>query len=423
MVPTVRIRLGPTVLAVSLLFGNGATFALPQVASAVWREESWPCNVAPWAVLPQPLTWFQVGEPAIPPMGYFTYGEPGMEAPTESNFTAVADWGDGTTSPASISGLSVGDCHGVSAPGHPYSSTGTYPFSYTVHDTETGLDHTLAATQLHIWSLVPRLLGDASLRTIRPTVGALWNGVVGQFAYEGTVNPSYPYSAQIEWGDGQSTPGTIVLQGSNTFDVSGSLTYTRSFNGTVTVLLWHSTQLLGKWTTSRGRSGRRANKRTPTHSPAVSWPANTRCDPARCRGCSIRARLPHQSVSATHELRACGGADRSPRSDQSDRQPGRPPGIQLLHSASKREGQKQDKARSTLLVHALHRYRLGYAPQRQCLASQVREHQSDAHRRKQTARLRITTVVRPRRLAMPRTIVLHCDAQWPLRIQPLQLGQ
>ena len=247
-----RIRSGSMVLAICLLMGQSAIVALPDVASAEWTEAGRPCNVAPWAILPQPAYWFsEVGEPGVPPTGYFTYGEAPEEAPPTSNFTATANWGDGTTSPATVGGSSVGDCYAVSTPSHTYTSTGIYPFFYTVHDIKAGLDHTLGATELHIWSEIPRLLGGPSLQPIHLTVGAPWNGVVGEFSYEGLVLPASSYIAQIEWGDGEpSTPGTISPQNNHTFTVSGSITYAGPFSGTTSVLLWHDAQLLGRWTTS-----------------------------------------------------------------------------------------------------------------------------------------------------------------------------
>jgi hypothetical protein len=288
-----RIRSGSVVLAICLLMGQSAIAALPDVASAEWTEAGRPCNVAPWAILPQPAYWFsEVGEPGVPPTGYFTYGETPEEAPPTSNFTASANWGDGTTSPATVGGSSVGDCYGVSTPSHTYTSTGAYPFSYTVHDMKTGLDHMLGATELHIWSEIPRLLGGSSSRTIQATVDAPWSGVVGEFSSEGTVNSSYPYNAQIEWGDGEpSTSGTISTQGgSNTFTVSGSFTYAHPFIGTISVLLWHGAQLLGKWTTSGvGVQGMATADRTP---------------PARVRlsGQPILAAIPSAAGGPIYEL-------------------------------------------------------------------------------------------------------------------------
>lgn len=149
-------------LAICLLAGQSTIALLPEVAAAEWTEDSRPCDVAPWAILPQSILSWEVGEPVVPTTGYFTYGETPEEGPPASDFTATADWGDGTTVTATVEAGSVGDCYAVSVPTHAYTSVGTYPFSYTVHDIKTGLDHTLGATELHIWSEIPSLLGGPS---------------------------------------------------------------------------------------------------------------------------------------------------------------------------------------------------------------------------------------------------------------------
>ena len=286
-----RIRSQLMALAMCLLVGQSTIALLPEVAAAEWTEDSRPCDVAPWAILPQPVLSWEVGEPVAPTTGYFTYGETPEEGPPASDFTATADWGDGTTVTATVEAGSVGDCYAVSVPTHAYTSVGTYPFSYTVHDIKTGLDHTLGATELHIWSEIPSLLGGPSTRTIQSTVGAPWSGVVGEFSYEGTVNSSYPYDAQIEWGDGEpSTPGTISPQNNHTFTVSGSFTYARPFSGTVSVLLRNGARLLGTWTTSN------------VEVKGVAVPDLTPPTPVRLRGQPILAAIPRASGAPVYEL-------------------------------------------------------------------------------------------------------------------------
>jgi hypothetical protein len=169
----VRRHLNKSALALTICLPS---LILPLVtsagrASAEWKAESWPCNVAPSALLPLPVQWFTVGEPAEPPTGYFTYGAEPSQAPPPSNFTATADWGDGTISPADVEATSVGDCYSVSTAGHPYSAVGTYTFSYTVHDIETGLDHVLATTELHAWAKAPITPSGSPPAAVEPVRG------------------------------------------------------------------------------------------------------------------------------------------------------------------------------------------------------------------------------------------------------------
>lgn len=225
---------------------------LPEVALAEWTEVSRPCDAGPSAIFPQPQLLFEVGEAVVPRSWYFSYGEPVTGAPPASNFAAVANWGDGTTSPATVEAGSVSDCYVVSASGHTYTNAGTYPFSYTMHDDITGLDHVLGALELSLVSDVPSPLGGTSSPKIDAAVGVPWSGLVGEFSYEDPfVLPGF-YVAQIEWGDGEpSTSGTVSLErGDHTFTVSGSVTYERPFRGTISVLLWHDAALVGTWITN-----------------------------------------------------------------------------------------------------------------------------------------------------------------------------
>ncbi len=75
---------------------------------------------------------------------------------------------------------------------------------------------------------------------------------MGEFVSEATVNSTYPYTAQIDWGDGEpSTAGTIEPRSDgHTFTVSGSFAYTHPFSGAISVSLTHSDKPLGTWVTS-----------------------------------------------------------------------------------------------------------------------------------------------------------------------------
>ena len=284
-----RIRSRIATLAFCLLLGQAAAIALPQAASAEWTEANPPCNVWPGAMFPQQVSP-ELGEPTEARAGYFTYGEP--YPPPESDFTATANWGDGTTSPATVGSTTVGDCYAVSAPSHIYASAGLYPFSYTVYDSTTGLSHTLDAEDLRVWSEAPTLLGGPTTRTIHATVGDRWSGVVGEFSLEGDATDT----AEIEWeAGGPSSSGTVttldqqagVVFERRTIAVSGSFTYMRPFTGTIRVLLggWKP---LGAWVTSG----------VDVVAPVVAVsPA-----PVELRAGSILAAIPRAAGGALYEL-------------------------------------------------------------------------------------------------------------------------
>src|SRR5580700_4734601 len=252
-------RLGCIVLAIFFLLAESVFAAIPEVSSAEWTEVSWPCNVAMGAKLVSPDPWREVGQSALAPIGYFTYGESNSGGPPANAFTATVDWGDGTTLPATVEAGSVRNCYLVSAPSHTYAATGTYPFYYVVHELETGVDHKLAVAgypEFHIWSITPQLAAGPSLRAINAIVGVPWSGVVAEFN-DGFPSQYLHYHAQIEWGDGEPpTIATVTPQASElAFTVSGSHTYMQPLNSTVRVLLTYQMVLdsneepVGEWTT------------------------------------------------------------------------------------------------------------------------------------------------------------------------------
>ena len=290
-ISAVRIRPALIVFAVCLWPGLSVIVSLPEVASAEWKEDSWPCDVAPGAALSAPVGWYLVGEQVTPPAASFSDEESSEKSPPVSAFTATANWGDGTTSPATVVAGGVKACYHVSALGHAYASTGAYPFSFTVHDNETDLEHPLGATEFHIWSETPSPLGGPSSRTVHATVGARWSGVVGEFSYDGP-NGFGLYTAQIEPGNGEpSVPGTVAMQSGGTFTVSGAFTYIHPFSGTIGVrLFWAGSGLLGTWPTS------------DVEVEGVSAPDPTPPGRTRLRGQPILAATPRTGREPRYEL-------------------------------------------------------------------------------------------------------------------------
>jgi hypothetical protein len=286
----VRIRPVWIALALCLLATQTAIAFLPQAASAELTEAR--CDTAPGAIFPQPVNDYEVGTAFMPEAVTFAYEVPREEIPPAANFTAVANWGDGTTAPATVENGLVDGCFIVSAPSHVYASPGTNAFSYTIHDSKTGLDHTLDARQLHIWSGIPSLVGGPASRVIRPTIGVPWSGVVAEFSVEPPAL-SFAYEAQIEWEAGEpAQPGTISPVSDNTWAVSGSFTYAAApLGGTVSVLISKSHgPPLGKWATA-------SVDVQGVLAPDVLPPA-----PLRFRGQPILAAIPRAAGAPLYDL-------------------------------------------------------------------------------------------------------------------------
>ena len=140
-------------------------------------------------------------------------------------YTATIAWGDGQTSPGSIS---IPNANAVSG-SHAYSEEGTYALNVTVTDS-TGATATGAASTS---------VADAALTVTGASVsaveGAGVSGTVASFTDADPTAAVSDYSATINWGDQTSSAGTVTANGSGGFVVSGSHVYAEEGTYTVTV--------------------------------------------------------------------------------------------------------------------------------------------------------------------------------------------
>jgi hypothetical protein len=148
-----------------------------------------------------------------------------------NNYTATIDWGDGTTTPGTVSG-SNGSYTVLSASGHTYTDEGD--FTLIAHITRT-TDNAIIAPSGTVTVDEGDIL-SASGTTIHGNL-ALSNVTVATFTDSITANVASDFTANIDWGDGVTTVGTI--SGSNgSFTVTGSHTYAQGGQNTVSVVVF-----------------------------------------------------------------------------------------------------------------------------------------------------------------------------------------
>jgi YD repeat-containing protein len=141
-------------------------------------------------------------------------------------YAATIDWGDGSaTSSGTVVQLADGT-YQVQG-NHVYADEGQYTLSVTIVDDP---DNDPPATAGTLTVQTPALIVNAPftviLGAVEPVEGIAFSGTVASFL--DPVLPSEPagdFTAQIDWGDGSSSAGTIVALGSGLFDVLGSHTY------------------------------------------------------------------------------------------------------------------------------------------------------------------------------------------------------
>ena len=161
-----------------------------------------------------------------------TFSDPGTND-AAADFTAMIDWGDGTTSPGVITG-SNGN----------FTVTGTHTYAdeiaaasnafYSVTVSEPAANFTIGPVG------APVTVGEGDFGSILPTTittteGTPFSGAVGSFTDEG--NPTQvagDWTATIDWGDGTASPGTVTGPTGGPFVVSGSHTYLDEGSFTVT---------------------------------------------------------------------------------------------------------------------------------------------------------------------------------------------
>ena len=140
------------------------------------------------------------------------------------DYAASIDWGDGTFSTGTISGIGgrVSGFLVVSATPHIYAEEGTYSVHVTID--EAGGGSTVAPSTATI--------GDAALTVtgtgVSATEGNSFTGQVATFTDADPAGASADYTVAINWGDGIITPGIVSQPGGigTAFIVTGSHTYT-----------------------------------------------------------------------------------------------------------------------------------------------------------------------------------------------------
>jgi hypothetical protein len=223
-------------------------------------------GTAPGAQLPTP-THFNAttGSPYTPKKAEFT----DSESLPPTNFSATANWGDGTTTPATISPEA---CHQVTAPSHAYAHSGEYHFSYTVHDAYTGLDHEIGTETVFIWG-TPQRVDAPSSHAIDATAGVPWSGVLGEFTEETLPFAGAEYYAHIEWEEGDHTwaPGSITAGENGRLVVTATHTFPAEFHGNASVHVG-ITEAEATWPVSVNVSAAQVSASAPTPTPTPATP-------------------------------------------------------------------------------------------------------------------------------------------------------
>jgi hypothetical protein len=149
---------------------------------------------------------------------------------TAASFTATINWGDGTTTAGTVTG---GSGTFTVTGQHTYADEGAFTTTVTV--TEVSPSGATASSS----ASAAVAEGDSLSGTpvaISAQQGVPFTGTVATFTDTNTANVPGDFTATINWGDGNTTAGTVA-GGGGAFTVSGTHTYAASGAFSVTVTL------------------------------------------------------------------------------------------------------------------------------------------------------------------------------------------
>jgi hypothetical protein len=144
-----------------------------------------------------------------------------------NEYQATINWGDGATTPGTVSGPDGGP-YNVNG-SHMYTEEGSYPVKVHVTDTDSSNTADAASTA----SVADATLFNGTC-SVPPVILQAYSGPTGTFNDNNAFGMSTDFTATINWGDGTTTSGTVTGAGSGPYTVNGSHTYATTGTFTIT---------------------------------------------------------------------------------------------------------------------------------------------------------------------------------------------
>jgi len=144
-----------------------------------------------------------------------------------SDFTATINWGDGKTSLGTIQSLGNGDFNVIGD--KVFAQTGNYHLTVAIQD--FGGSHANTISQMSV-SDAPLIASGQNFAVLQ---GNAFNGMVASFHDLNTASQAADFTVTINWGDGQTSIGTVTYDNVGQYIVSGSHTFNTSGNSPVNV--------------------------------------------------------------------------------------------------------------------------------------------------------------------------------------------
>lgn len=159
-----------------------------------------------------------------------TFSDPTYPTNTPDDFISWVDWGDGTTTSATVSG-SPGSF--TVSGSHVYAEEGTYSATIELDDDtpDTASSDTTATINVVDAPL------SATAADITSPEYSTFTGVVATFTDANPNDTASDYRAMIDWGDGSLPSSGSIVAAAGGFQVSGSHAYAEDGKYTMTVTI------------------------------------------------------------------------------------------------------------------------------------------------------------------------------------------
>jgi len=144
-----------------------------------------------------------------------------------ANYTALIHWGDGTSTPGTITSGAVGSFTVTGS--HTYADEGNYSYSTDITYSPPGFLAVGISNPTNVADAALSLISTVSTIPFIPGV-QLSNLLLATFGDANPFGPVSDFTGLIDWGDGTQTagiifagiPGEFVLEGSHTYAGAGS---------------------------------------------------------------------------------------------------------------------------------------------------------------------------------------------------------
>src|SRR5262249_54130559 len=160
-----------------------------------------------------------------------TFSDANLSSPL-SDYSATIAWGDGSTSSGTIVANPSGGFFVTGS--HTYAEDGSAQITVVITDAGGA-----SATANGTVTVADAALSATGQNIAARTGVATGSVLVATFFDVGGAEPLADYSATISWGDGTSSPATIVANANGSFSVFGNHTYAGSGNFGISVAITH----------------------------------------------------------------------------------------------------------------------------------------------------------------------------------------